>query len=146
MRIDMTKVREGLDEIAARARENSGEVKELNADDLAAVLPRPTGYRLLIAVPKVDETYKGSVIVKAASTQQVEELTTLVGLVLDMGEDAYKDKAKFPEGPWCKVGDYVLMRAYSGTRFKVDGREYRLINDDTVEAVVSDPSRITRAV
>jgi chaperonin GroES len=69
-----------------------------------------------------------------------------MGEVLALGETAYGDEEKFPGGPWCQVGDTVLMREYSGTRFKIDGVEYRLINDDTIEAVVTRPELVTRAV
>ena len=62
-----------------------------------------------------------------------------------MGPDCYKDYAKFPTGPWCSEGDWVVMRAYSGTRINIHGKEFRLINDDTVEAVVNDPRGIQRA-
>jgi co-chaperonin GroES (HSP10) len=69
----------------------------------------------------------------------------MIGVVLDVGDQAYADTERFPTGPWCKQGDYVMFRANSGTRFKVGRQEYRLINDDSVEAVVDDPSKITRA-
>jgi co-chaperonin GroES (HSP10) len=73
-----------------------------------------------------------------------EEIATVVAVVLDIGPEAYKDKAKFPSGPWCKIGDYVLIRAYAGTRFKVYGKEMRLINDDSIEGVVADPNGYSR--
>jgi len=112
--------------------------------ELDAALPRPTGYKLLIAMPDATETYDGSGIIKPRSVMQQEEVASVVALVLEMGPDAYKDLQKFPSGPWCAVGDYILLRVYSGTRFKLFGREYRLINDDTVEAVVADPSGYSR--
>jgi co-chaperonin GroES (HSP10) len=65
--------------------------------------------------------------------------------VLKVGPDAYKDQTKFPAGAWCKEGDFVLVRTYSGTRFKIFGKEFRLINDDQVDAVVQDPRGLTRA-
>jgi len=74
-----------------------------------------------------------------------EYILSMVGLVVDMGEQAYKDKERFPEGPWCKQGDYVMFRANTGTRFKVGKAEYRLMNDDSIEAVIDDPSKLTRA-
>ena len=70
---------------------------------------------------------------------------SIIGLVVDMGDQAYGDAERFPTGPWCKQGDYVMFRANSGTRFKVDGLEYRLMNDDSVEAVVADPRGVSRA-
>lgn len=69
----------------------------------------------------------------------------MVVQVIDMGPDAYKDEARFPNGPYCKIGDYVLIRAYSGTRFRIHGKElFRVINDDSVEAVVEDPTGYSR--
>lgn len=111
----------------------------------AKQLPVPTGYKMLVALPDAEETYDGTIIAKASVTMQAEEVTTVVAFVLDMGPDCYADKAKFPNGPWCKKGDFVILRAYSGTRFKVHNKEFRLINDDSVEAVVEDPRGITRA-
>ena len=111
----------------------------------AKQLPQPMGYKMLIALPDVEETYGDGLLVKAEMTRQAEEVTTVVGFVLKMGPDCYQDKSKFPTGPWCKEGDFVILRAYSGTRIKVHGKEFRLINDDSVEAVVEDPRGITRA-
>lgn len=113
--------------------------------ELEQQLPKPAGYRLLIALPKLEQTFGDSGIIKADRTLYEESLLTVVGLVLDMGEQAYSDKDRFPTGPWCKVGDYVLFRANSGTRFRVNGVEYRLMNDDSIEAVVADPRGVTRA-
>ena len=112
-------------------------------------LPEPKGYRILIAIPKKEETFKDSQIVIAESTRQKEEIASIVGLVVKLGPQAYQDPDKFPDGPWCKEGDYIIMRSYSGTRFKLTtpegDQEFRLINDDTVEAVVQDPRGIRRA-
>ena len=110
----------------------------------ASQLPAPKGYRLLCAVPHVDEEYEGGLI-KAEDTKRTEELTTVVLFVVKMGDLAYADKDRFPTGPWCKEGDFVLTRPYSGTRVVIHGREFRIINDDTVEAVVDDPRGIRRA-
>jgi co-chaperonin GroES (HSP10) len=100
-------------------------------------LPRPCGYKLLIALPESEESYSSGII-KADVTRKHEEIATVIGAVLELGPDAYKDASKFPTGPWCKEGDFVIIRAYSGTRFKLYGKEFRLINDDTVEGVVAD--------
>lgn len=111
-------------------------------------LPEPKGYKLLIAIPKKEETFKNSPIVIAESARQREETASIVGLVVKIGSQAYKDEEKFPDGAWCKEGDFIIMRSFSGTRFKVttpEGeQEFRLINDDTVEAVVEDPRVVTR--
>jgi co-chaperonin GroES (HSP10) len=110
----------------------------------AKVLPDPKGYRILCAVPHVEDEYEGGII-KAEDTKKVEEQTTVVLFVLKMGDLCYKDEARFPNGPWCKEGDFILTRPYSGTRVVIHGREFRIINDDTVEAVVEDPRGIRRA-
>ena len=111
----------------------------------ATQLPEPQGYKILCAVPGVEDKFDGSDLVKPDHLVKTEEHSTIVLFVIKHGPDAYKDAAKFPSGPWCKEGDFVMTRAYSGTRFKIHGREFRLINDDTVEAVVQDPRGITRA-
>ena len=110
----------------------------------ASLLPEPQGYRILCAVPQVEEEYAGGLI-KADETKRVEEQTTVVLFVVKLGEAAYKDESRFPTGPWCKEGDFILTRPYSGTRVVIHGREFRIINDDSVEAVVDDPRGIRRA-
>lgn len=116
----------------------------LTDEQLEQALPKPTGFKLLIALPKVDETYEGGIIQKVKSTIQNEQVTSVVALVLDMGPDAYKDQTRFPSGPWCEVGNYVLVGPYKGTRFILNGSEFRIISDDTVEGVVADPSGYRR--
>lgn len=118
---------------------------ELSETEFERQLPRPVGYKLLIALPKIEETFGDTGIVKADRTKYEEHLLTVVGLVLDMGSQAYNDSERYPTGPWCKVGDYVLFRANTGTRFRVHGVEYRLMNDDSIDAVVTDPRGVTRA-
>lgn len=110
----------------------------------AKLLPEPKGFRMLCAVPHVEEEFESG-IVKAEDTKRVEEQTTVVLFVVKMGDLCYKDETRFPTGPWCKEGDFVLTRPYSGTRVVIHGREFRLVNDDTVEAVVQDPRGIRRA-
>jgi co-chaperonin GroES (HSP10) len=115
------------------------------AEEKARQLPQPTGYKLLCVVPDVTDTFENSSIIKAESFMKSEEHATTVLFVLKVGPDAYKDTAKFPSGPWCKEGDFVLVRTYSGTRFKIYGKEFRLLNDDQIDAVVDDPRGVTRA-
>ena len=110
----------------------------------ARLLPEPKGFRILCAVPHVEEEFEGGLI-KAEDTKRIEEQTTVVLFVIKMGDLCYKDENRFPTGPWCKEGDFVLTRPYSGTRVVIHGREFRIINDDTVEAVVEDPRGIRRA-
>jgi co-chaperonin GroES (HSP10) len=107
-------------------------------------LPDPTGYKILIALPEPEKEYDGGIL-KATTTLQDEEIGSIVGMVLKIGPDCYKDPQRFPSGPYCKEGDLIIMRSYSGTRFKVHGQEFRFINDDSVEAVVEDPRGIVKA-
>jgi co-chaperonin GroES (HSP10) len=113
----------------------------------AGALPVPTGWKILCIVPPVDEKIAGTHLdlVRDTATMRQEEHATTVLFVMRVGPDAYKDPAKFPNGAWCKEGDFVLVRTYSGTRFKIFGKEFRLINDDQVDAVVQDPRGLTRA-
>tara|TARA_A200000159_G_scaffold164330_1_gene193525 strand:- start:2605 stop:3009 length:405 start_codon:yes stop_codon:yes gene_type:complete len=115
--------------------------KEISDADWEQQLPKPAGYRILIALPDVEEFYDGGLL-KTTSVMHREYITSIMGVVLDMGEGAYADKERFPEGPWCKEGDYVMFRMNTGTRFKVNGKEFRLMNDDSIEAVIPDPRGI----
>ena len=119
----------------------SDKVKEKTAKQL----PIPKGYKILIALPEPEEQTKGGII-KSSQTLQVEEVGSICGFILDMGDDCYKDEKRFPNGPYCKKGDWIIMRSYSGTRFKVHGKEFRLINVDSVEAVVEDPRGIVKVI
>ena len=116
----------------------------LTDEEIEQQLPKPVGYRLLVALPKVEDTYESG-IAKADRTKHEEQILSMMGAVVDMGAQAYADKDRFPNGPWCKVGDFVMFRPNSGTRFRVNGVEYRLMNDDSIEAVVADPRGVTRA-
>ncbi len=111
---------------------------------MARQLPDPTGYKLLIALPQSEEKSEGGII-KPKATRQIEEVGSIVGFVLKLGPDAYKDKKRFPNGPYCVKGDTILMRSYSGTRFTIHGQEFRLINDESVEATIEDPRGIRKA-
>ena len=124
----------------------SGEVSTLpqTAEEKATQLPEPSGYHILVAIPEIEDKYDSGLI-KADSTKHYEEVLSTVFFVVKMGPDCYKDASRFPSGPWCKVGDFILARPNSGTRLKIHGREFRLINDDSVEGVVQDPRGISRA-
>ena len=122
------------------------EVIKLTDEELEVQLPRPVGYRVLIALPDVEETYENTKVLKTTTEMRNEHVMSIIGLVVDMGDQAYQDTDRFGDTPWCKVGDYVMFRANSGTRFKVDGKEYRLMNDDSIEAVVADPRGVARAI
>jgi co-chaperonin GroES (HSP10) len=121
-------------------------VMHKKAEDKAKQLPKPSGYKILCAIPEAEQEFEDSEVglVKADETMRNEEVLTTVLFVVDMGPDCYMDKTKFPTGPWCKQGDFVLVRPNSGTRLVIHGREFRIINDDTVEGVVQDPRGIKR--
>jgi co-chaperonin GroES (HSP10) len=113
-------------------------------EEKAQQLPIPSGYRILCAIPEVDEEYESGLI-KAGETINFEEKLATVLFVVEMGPDCYKDDKRFPTGAWCQKGDFVIVRPNAGTRLLIHGREFRMINDDTVEAVVEDPRGIRRA-
>ena len=118
-----------------------------SAEEKAKQLPDPKTFHLLCVVPEAMEEYADSDIGIVKSSQEIwkEEMLTSVLFVVKLGPDAYKDTTRFPSGPSCKQGDFVIVRPNSGTRLKIHGREFRIINDDSVEAVVEDPRGITRA-
>lgn len=113
-------------------------------EDKAKQLPRPSGYRILCAIPEIDKEFEEGGLVKADITIRNEELLTTVLFVVDLGPDCYKDEKRFPSGPWCKQGDFVLVRPHAGSRLVIHGREFRIINDDSIEGVVDDPRGIKR--
>ena len=112
-------------------------------EEKAAQLPIPTGYHILCAIPESEKEFDSG-LVKADETMRHEEALTTVLFVVELGPDCYKDEKRFTSGPWCKKGDFVLVRPHSGSRLVIHGREFRIINDDTIEAVVSDPRGIRR--
>ena len=113
--------------------------------ELELQLPRPVGYRVLVALPQPEETVAGTSILKTETAKTQDHIMSIISLVVDMGAGAYADKERFPDGAWYKEGDFVMFRMNSGTRFTIGGIEYRLMNDDSIEAVVTDPSGIQRA-
>lgn len=114
------------------------------AEEKAKQVPDPATYHLLCVLPEVDEEYGDTGLVKAGQTMHFEELLSPVLFVVKIGPDAYKDAKRFPSGPSCKVGDFVLVRPNTGTRIKIHGKEFRIILDESVEAVVQDPRGVTR--
>lgn len=121
--------------------------EDIPVEERGKSLPEPSGWRILCMVPDVSDKIEGTGLdlVKATASLRQEEHATTVLFVVKLGPKAYQDIDKFGETPWCKQGDFVLVRAYSGTRFKVFGKEFRMINDDQVEGVVQDPRGISRA-
>ena len=109
----------------------------------ATQLPKPSGWKILCAIPEKEREYESG-IVKSDETIRNEELLTTVLFVVALGQDCYSDKSRYPSGPWCKVGDFILVRPNAGSRMVIHGREFRMINEDTVEGVVEDPRGIYR--
>ena len=120
---------------------------DATAEEKARQLPEPRGYRILCAIPEVEKEFEESSIglIKSDQTIDYEEKLATVLFVVALGPDCYADKERFPSGPWCKKGDFVIVRPHAGTRLMIHGREFRMINDDSVEAVVQDPRGIKRA-
>lgn len=112
-------------------------------EEKATQLPKPSGYRILCAIPEQEKETEGGIL-KADITLQNEETLTTVLFVVELGPDCYKDEKRFPSGAWCKKGDFILVRPYAGSRLVIHGREFRMINDDSVEGVVADPRGIKR--
>ena len=124
-------------------KDKMGDILDQADGDKAKQLPKPSGYRILCAVPDVDKEFESGIIKADATINQEETLTTVL-FVVELGPDCYKDQNKFPTGPWCKKGDFILIRPYTGSRLVIHGREFRIINDDNVEGVVDDPRGIKR--
>ena len=118
-------------------------VMQKTAEERARQLPEPKGYRILCAIPEAEEAFESGLI-KADETRRYDELLSTVLFVVKIGSDCYKDPGRFPNGAWCKEGDFILVRPNAGTRLVIHDREFRLINDDSVEAVVQDPRGIKR--
>ena len=132
-----------MTELAIATEEGEVSVLPDTDDRKAKQLPDPSGYRILCGIPNIEEQYESGIF-KSDLTLQHEELLTTVLFVVKMGPDCYKDTARFPSGPWCREGDFILVRPHAGTRLKIHGREFRIINDDSVEGVVEDPRGISR--
>jgi len=104
-------------------------------------LPQPTGWRMLVLPFKMKEKTKGGIIM-GQDTLEKQQVASQCGNVLAMGPDAYGDKQRFPDGPWRKVGDWVMFARYAGSRIKIEGGEVRLLNDDEVLATIKNPEDI----
>jgi chaperonin GroES len=113
--------------------------KDLTSE--TAKLPIPTGWRLLILPFKHKQKTKGGILITDNVLERAQVASTC-GLVLSVGPHAYGDKERYPEGPWCKKGDWVIFARYAGSRIKIDGGEVRLLNDDEVLATVENPEDI----
>jgi chaperonin GroES len=104
-------------------------------------LPKPTGWRMLVLPFKIKEKTKGGLVL-AETTLEKQQVASQVGLVMAMGPDCYRDKERYPDGPWCKEKDWVMFARYAGSRIKIDGGEMRLLNDDEVLATIDSPEDI----
>jgi len=107
-------------------------------------LPSPTGYRILVLPYAGPKKTKGGLYL-ADTTQETIQMTTVCAYVLKMGDLCYKDKEKFPNGPWCQKGDWVIFGRYAGSRFKIEGGEVRILNDDEIIAKINNPEDILHA-
>src|SRR5210317_2374448 len=114
-----------MTEMTALEKKRKQKIEDDKAQEvvLNKQIPKPVGYRILIALPSIDETYGESGLLKSEQTMRDEYILSMIGVVLDVGDQAYADTERFPTGPWCKQGDYVMFRANSGTRFKVGRQE-----------------------
>jgi co-chaperonin GroES (HSP10) len=110
-------------------------------DNLLERLPNPTGYRILVLPYAGPKKTKGGIIL-ADTTQETIQMTTVCGLVLKMGNLCYRDKEKFPLGAWCKTNDWVIFSRYAGSRFKIEGGEVRVLNDDEIISTIKNPRDI----
>ena len=106
-----------------------------------AKLPEPTGWRLIVLPFKMDERTKGGIIMNE-STLEKQQVASQCGNVLAMGPQCYTDKERYPEGPWCKVGDWVIFARYAGSRIQIEGGEIRLLNEDEILATIKNPEDI----
>jgi len=107
----------------------------------SAKLPKPTGWRLLVLPFKMKEKTKGGILITDDVVERAQVASTC-GLVLKVGPDAYKDKERYPEGPWCKKGTWVVFARYAGSRLPIEGGEVRILNDDEVLGTIKDPESV----
>jgi len=128
---------------AYKAKEEIETVLDPKAIDKSTLesLPTPTGYRILVLPFAGPKKTKGGLFL-SDTTQETIQMTTVCGLVLKMGDLCYHDKDKFPKGPWCELNQWVIFSRYAGSRFKIDGGEVRVLNDDEIISTINDPNDI----
>ena len=126
-----------------RKREERAAAEQERLEELEQMIPKPVGWSVLVVIPKPEDTFDSG-LAKADETKRYEQILATMGLVIDLGDYAYKDE-RYGGVPWCKPGDFVMFRPNSGTRFKINETEYRLLNDDSIEAIVPNPKVISSA-
>ena len=104
-------------------------------------LPKPTGWRIIVLPFRMDEKTKGGILM-GQDTLDKQQVASQSGNVLAMGPQCYKDKERYPDGPWCKKGDWVIFARYAGSRIQIEGGEIRLLNEDEILATVKNPEDI----
>ena len=139
----MTNIVDSLGQPIDIPKINEVAVEDIPIEKRGLQLPEIKGYKLLCAIPEAADAYESGIL-KSDKTLHDEEILTTVLFVVALGPDCYKDATRFPTGPWCKQGDFILIRPNSGTRLSIHGKEFRIINDDSVEGVVEDPRGIKR--
>ena len=138
---EIPKTKFALEEKYSSTQEDSNRVDQTNIDKVAEQLPQPCGWRLLVLPFTPKEKTKGGIIFSQESLDKAR-IATNCGYVVKMGPNAYQDKEKFPEGAWCKEGDWVLFARYAGSRIPIEGGEVRLLNDDEVLGTIKDPESV----
>ena len=114
----------------------------LNPENLqSSQLPAPSGWRLLVLPFSPREKTKGGLLIAQESLDKLR-IATNCGYVISMGPLAYHDREKFPTGPWCKKGDWVIFARYAGSRLPIEGGEVRILNDDEVLGTIKDPESV----
>ena len=104
-------------------------------------LPKPTGWRILVLPFRMKEKTDAGLLI-GTETIDRQQVASQCGNVIAMGDSCYKDKERYPSGPWCKVGDWVVFARYAGSRIEIEGGEVRLLNEDEILATVQDPTDI----
>ena len=138
---EIPKTRNALEEKYKAENESAKRLDPDNIKDQVDQLPEPVGYRMLVLPFTPKEKTKGGLVL-AETTLEKQQVASQVGLVMAMGPQCYKDKERYPEGPWCKEKDWVMFARYAGSRIKIDGGEMRLLNDDEVLATIDSPEDI----
>ena len=136
---NLPKVKLALEESLKKAAEE--EEANRNKAPEAIHLPKPTGWRILVLPFQPKRVTKGGVHIADTAAER-QHVATVCGLVLDIGPDCYRDKERYPRGPWCKKGEWVMFARYAGSRFKIEGGEIRILNEDEILATIQDPEQI----